>query len=91
MGNAFFDKYSFVHFISGIVAFMLGIPLHTWTVLHILFEYFENTKEGVHFIDTKLKPVWPGGKQKSDMLVNSIGDVFFGTVGWYVAQKVMRK
>jgi len=91
MGTGFMDKYSLLHFISGMVAYILGIPLHVWTILHIVFEVWENSQQGVRFIDTQLKGVWPGGKQKSDTLINSIGDVFFGSVGWYVGRWVVTR
>ena len=49
----------------------------------VLFEYLENTENGMYFIN-KIK-LWPGGKEKSDYMINRIGDQFYASIGWIIA------
>jgi hypothetical protein len=86
MGTYFFDQYSILHMASGIIAYFFGIKLQNWIAIHVLFEYFENTDIGIKFINTNLKNIWPGGKEKADTFMNSmIGDNFFAILGWCIA------
>lgn len=86
MGVYFFDQYSILHFASGIIAYFFRIKLKNWIIMHVLFEYFENTQYGINFINTELKNIWPGGKNKPDTFLNSmIGDNFFAILGWCIA------
>lgn len=87
MGKYFYDKYSLLHFAVGIVFYFWGFSFMEWNVLHVMFEIFENTPQGIHFIDNYIK-MWPGGKKAPDTLLNSTGDVFFGALGWIVAYVV---
>ena len=80
MGIYFTDKYSLLHFASGIIAYYWGISFILWFIIHLLFEYVENTKLGMKIIN-KIK-MWPGGKEKSDTILNRIGDQFYGSLGW---------
>jgi hypothetical protein len=84
MGEYFFDQYSILHLASGIVAYFFNINLLLWLIIHILFEVIENTNKGIYIINNYLL-FWPGGKPKSDSIINSIGDTVFGIVGWYIA------
>ena len=84
MGVAFMDKYSLLHFSSGVFAFFFKVPFIHWFVIHLAFEYMENLPTFVNFIDQNI-PFWPGGKRSSDSLVNSAGDQTFAMLGWYVA------
>ena len=84
MGEYFTDQYSLLHFASGVMAYFFGINFYVWFILHLIFEIVENTKYGVYFINNYLK-FWPGGKPKSDNILNSIGDQFYGMLGWIVA------
>jgi len=88
MGRYFADQYSLLHFAVGIVMYFWKVPLGVWIILHSVFEMVENSKVGMKFINSAFKDLWPGGKPKSDSLVNSVGDVVFGTLGWIVAQKI---
>ena len=81
MGKTFMDKYSYLHFVTGALIYYWGISLPIWLVIHTLFEIFENTKAGIHFID-KYITFWPGGKKYGDALINSIGDTVFAILGW---------
>lgn len=85
MGVHFCDEYSLLHLAAGIVAYFWNISIEMLTVLHIIFELLENTKFGVNFIDHYL-PFWPGGKLYPDGLINSISDVLFSIIGWYLAE-----
>ena len=80
MGFKFTDRYSLLHFASGIIAYYWGISFATWFIIHLLYEYLENTKQGMKIIN-KIK-LWPGGKEKADTILNSIGDQFYGLLGW---------
>lgn len=87
MGVYFTDQYSLLHFSSGVIAYFFGINIWAWFLLHLLFEMIENTTTGVKFIDEKI-PFWPGGKRAPDSAINSIGDVFYGMVGFLIAKKL---
>ncbi len=85
MGQRFLDQYSLLHFSVGVIAFFWKIPLQIVILLHILFEYSENTSSGMYFINHYLKDVWPGGKPRADSVINRIGDTLSTIVGWVVA------
>ncbi len=80
MGIHFTDKYSLLHFASGIIAYYWSISFVLWFIIHLLYEYIENTEQGMKIIN-KIK-IWPGGKEKSDKILNSIGDQFYALLGW---------
>ena len=83
MGTAFTDEYSLLHFATGVIVYYWGMSLTTWIIIHILFEYLENTQLGIKIINKVT--LWPGGKDKPDSLINRIGDIFYGILGWMVA------
>jgi membrane glycosyltransferase len=85
MGSRVIDQYSLLHFAVGIVAYFWGISWQLLLVLTILFELVENTKEGMYFITTYI-PFWPGGKRKSDSLVNMTSDIAFSLIGWFLSR-----
>ncbi len=87
MGYAFTDKFSLLHFATGIIAYFWGVSLSLWFLLHGMFEIIENTEQGVRFIDTNV-PLWPGGKQSSDTLVNMVGDQIYAILGWGLAYMI---
>jgi hypothetical protein len=80
MGSSIVDRYTIFHFGSGIIAYYLKIPLLIWLLLNIAFEITENSSDARGFIQS-LK-YWPGGKEKSDSLINSISDIIFASIGW---------
>lgn len=84
MGNLLLDQYSLLHFSVGVIFYFFKIPLMTWTILHILFEYTENTELGIKFINKYLF-FWPGGKLGPDTFINNVGDVLSGFLGWTIA------
>ena len=79
-----FDQYSLLHIAVGIVAYFWGIRIVSWTILHTIFELLENTKYSVDFINRYIS-FWPGGKTKTDSVINMIGDTISAIVGWYLA------
>ena len=83
MGDSFTDRYSLLHFGSGVIARFLGIHKVVWLLIHILFELVENSKYGMEFIN--LLPFWPGGKDHADSWNNMLGDTFYAVLGHYVA------
>jgi len=86
MGKYLFDQYSILHFAVGIVFYFWGISFYNSTLIHILFEYIENTTIGMTTINKFY--FWPGGKDHADSLTNSIGDTLFFMVGWYLANTI---
>lgn len=85
MGHRLFDQYSLLHFAIGVIAYFWGISIHVVIILHVLFEYSENTTSGMRIINTHFKDIWPGGKPRADTIVNRLGDTLSTIVGWYVA------
>lgn len=84
MGNYLFDKFTYLHFASGIIAYFFKIKLSIWILIHTLFEIIENSSFGIYFINKYLF-FWPGGKPKSDSLFNSLGDGLGAILGWLSA------
>ena len=80
MGIYFTDKYSLLHFVSGISAYYWNFSLLNWFIFHFLFELIENRPQIVKLIDRI--PFWPGGKKSPDALLNSSGDQFYAVLGW---------
>lgn len=84
MGVRLFDKYTYLHFAVGIVVYFWKISILNWFILHTIFEFLENTQMGMNIIN-KYIVFWPGGKLKSDSIINSIGDTFGAIIGWLSA------
>ena len=84
MGSKIFDKYTYLHFASGIIAYFWNISLINWLIIHSIFEFVENTKIGIYIID-KYISYWPGGKLKADSFINNIGETIGGVFGWISA------
>ena len=84
MGNQFLDQYSLLHLAVGIVIYFWGVPLWLWNVIHILFEWTENTETGMYLVNHYI-PFWPGGKNYADSWINCLGDILAGHVGWMLA------
>jgi len=88
MGKNLIDNYSLLHVASGITAYYWNTSLKQWIIMHCLFEMIENTGSGMMFINKFFPHNWPGGKQHSDSIINSIGDIIFGIIGWLIAYYV---
>ena len=84
MGYKLFDQYTYLHFAVGIVVYFWNISLIYWVILHTIFEFLENTQIGMNLIN-KYIVFWPGGKPKSDSIINSIVDTFGAVLGWLSA------
>lgn len=82
MGTRFFDQYSLLHVATGVLAYFWGIGFIISITVHALFEYVENTPEGIRFINEQLSGIWPGGKPRADSTLNMIGDTIFFGIGW---------
>ena len=85
MGTKVMDQYSLLHFSMGVVAYFWSMPLLILIVLHIVFEYVENTKWGMNIINTYFITWWPGGKPYPDNLINQTSDIVCSVIGWLVA------
>ena len=79
-----FDQYSLLHFATGIIAYFWGVGAISWAIIHSIFEFLENTKYSIQFVN-KYIPIWPGGKQQTDSVQNMIGDTISAIVGWFLA------
>lgn len=88
MGKDIIDKYSLLHFATGITAYFWNIPFKYWFALNVIFEALENSQTGMKIINTYFAGMWPGGKPSSDTLINSASDIFFSVLGWLVAYYV---
>ena len=84
MGKTFLDKFSLLHYGTGFVASYNGIRLLHLMILHMTFEFVENTDAGIKFIQDNL-PWWPGGKEYPDAFINIVGDNVSAFVGWICA------
>ena len=89
MGYQAFDQYSLLHFSIGTLAYFWSIPLWLGLLVHVIFEYIENTNYGVYFINKYIIDTglfnWPGGKYISDEFVNTMADNTIFAIGWIVA------
>ena len=90
MGQYFLDKYSILHFVTGILWHYMGFDILSLFILHTIFEIVENSKIGTHIINTYFK-IWPGGKSSTDTLLNIIGDILISLVGWILVDKYFRQ
>jgi len=88
MGNLFADQYSLLHFSVGVIAYFWKISFANWFMIHIIFEILENSQPVMKFVNKYLVDkyyIWPGGKDKADSVINSIGDQTFAMLGWIFA------
>jgi len=51
MGLYFTDKYSLLHVAVGIVVYYWNMSFVAWFIIHLLFEYVENTVYGMKLIN----------------------------------------
>jgi hypothetical protein len=84
MGFRCFDQYTYLHFAVGIVVYFWNISLLNLIILHTIFEFLENTQIGINIINQYIV-FWPGGKPKSDTIINSVGDTIGSVLGWVSA------
>jgi hypothetical protein len=84
MGTVFIDQYSLLHFAVGVISRYWNVSFVWLVVLHSIFEFMENTAQGMYFINTWI-PFWPGGKPQPDSILNRVGDTVFAGAGWAVA------
>lgn len=78
----FIDRYSLLHFATGVVAYFWGLSFWQWFLIHALFELLENTQAGMRFVRRHFDWFWPGGKEYPDPWINSLGDQCFAMAGW---------
>jgi hypothetical protein len=93
MGTQLVDRYTYLHFAVGIVAYFWNISILNWIIIQIIFEYLENTQIGMNYIN-KYITIWPGGKSSPDSVTNIIGDICSGSLGWlsaYYLDKLINK
>lgn len=86
MGKYLFDQYTFLHFSVGVIMYFIGFNLIYTIIIHTIFEFIENTETGVNFINKYMAWFWPGGKDKPDLIINSMGDTVGVVAGWLTAK-----
>lgn len=86
MGELFTDNFSILHFATGIIFYYFGISFSQSFVIHLLFEALENQNFAMDIISKT--GWWPGGKDKADSVLNSIGDQFYFSIGWILAKQL---
>jgi hypothetical protein len=84
MGKSLLDKYSLLHFASGIVAYFFGLSFYQWFILHMFFELVENSVRGIDTINKYFASFWPGGKPSADKSINMVGDQISAVTGWLI-------
>jgi hypothetical protein len=89
MGIYFTDNFSLLHIASGVIVYYWNISFIQWFIIHGLFEIIENSNRGVYTIN-KYLTFWPGGKPKSDTIINSIGDQFYSSLGWVLTHLYLK-
>lgn len=89
MGYQLLDQYSLLHFAVGVIFYFWNVNFFFAFTGHLLFEYIENTKIGILFINKYIIDPgyfsWPGGKHGADTVINRIGDTLSFSIGWIVA------
>lgn len=88
MGVFFSDRFSLLHFATGIIAYYWSLTFVQWFVIHVVYEVIENTTWGMKLINNIT--IWPGGKSKSDTITNQIGDQFYAMIGWILSYFICR-
>lgn len=83
-----FDQYSLAHFSAGVLAYFMGISLPMWSILNTVFEYIENTPEGMAMINKYFISFWIGKKEFADTFDNKLGDMISAIFGWIVARNL---
>ncbi len=79
----YFDKYSCLHIASGITAYIWGLSLPKWIVVHLAYSFFENSKMGINFTRDYLA-FFKTYKEKGDSMENLIGDTICAIIGWLI-------
>jgi hypothetical protein len=87
MGLYLIDQYSLLHFAVGIILYFWGFSIYVVFILHLLFELIENTEIGMYIINNYIK-MWPGGKTHADSVKNSISDIIFTIIGYYISKYI---
>ena len=84
MGKELVDRYTLLHFATGVVAYHWGVSEKVFLGVHVTFEVLENTAEGMRLINRF--PYWPGGKTHADSFINMVGDTLGAWAGWRLAK-----
>lgn len=89
MGYRFFDQYSILHFSVGVITYFWNVSFIVAALVHFIFEILENTTLGMKIINRYFIHSgyfsWPGGKNASDTLTNTIGDNVFFILGFIIS------
>jgi hypothetical protein len=92
MGGTLFDQYSLLHAAVGVIAYFWQVPFLVAVIVHVLFEWAENTETGMEVINQVFVREgvfgWPGAKKAADSMMNCVGDTVSFMLGWGVALAV---
>lgn len=85
MGRDFIDRFSLLHFATGIVAQYWGTPLWLFILGHIAFEIFESTRFGMALFN---RLPFLKGLSGHSTWTNIVGDNLCAWAGWALASYV---
>ena len=72
------------------IAYFWNVPLITALLIHIIFEIFENTEQGMSIINNYFVGnsmlTWPGKKTRPDTFTNILGDNVYFVLGWIISK-----
>jgi hypothetical protein len=79
------DLFSIVHFISGIILYLIGFEFVVAFGILIIFEVWENSELGTSFWRKYASRIWPSQRNYvGDSWGNLIADIVVGSLGYFV-------
>ena len=88
------DRYTYLHFAAGIIAYYWGFTLIEWISVHIILDIFQRTELGKKVTKFILR-IWPESPDlSSESYLNILGDSTFTVLGWcsaYLLDKLLQK
>ena len=91
MGDRLVDRFTLLHFVVGLVISLFQIPILWFIGAIVLFEIWENSKDGMKSLNTWKPYKLFGGKPKKDTIANSISDIVFAIFGHFVGSLIRKK
>jgi hypothetical protein len=95
--QVFVDSWSFVHFVSGAILFLIGFDLAIAIVILIAWEVFENSPIGTAlwrslprlFPNSRTEMIQSQSEYVGDSWGNMAFDVVFGILGWVIVGAIV--
>ena len=89
-----FDRYTYLHFAAGIIAYYWGFTFVEWIVFHLFLDIFERTEFGKKVLQFFIR-IWPGREQNVlESYYNVLGDSASAALGWgsaYLIDNMLQK